>query len=344
MQKEIMEHGSLLDENGRLIERGWARSLIRDYHRSDIKANPLRIKEWDYYLINDGHRALALTIADNAYMGMYSVSWIDLDSGRETTNSVMTVLPMGKTGLPETSVQGDVGFANKDVSLLFRNNGRERNLRVWMPAFRGEESIAADITLRDAPAESMVIATPYREDDKAFYYNQKINCMKAEGNVVCGSEVYSFASDSAYGVLDWGRGVWTYSNTWYWGSASGTVDGHSFGFNIGYGFGDTTAASENVLVYDGHVHKLDQVVFHIPAGTDGKDDYLSPWHFTSNDKRFEMDFTPVLDRAADTNVLIIRSDQHQVFGRFSGRAVLDDGTVLQIKDLAGFAEKVRNRW
>jgi hypothetical protein len=27
----------------------------------------------------------------------------------------------------------------------------------------------------------------------------------------------------AYGVLDWGRGVWTYSNTWYWASMSGEL-------------------------------------------------------------------------------------------------------------------------
>ena len=71
---------------------------------------------------------------------------------------------------------------------------------------------------------------------------------------------------------------------------------------------------------------------------------MSPWTFTSSDGRFEMDFIPVLDRFSDTNVLLIRSWQHQVFGRFSGKAVLDDGTELEIRDILGFAEKVRNRW
>lgn len=87
MQKKITEPGKLLDENGELAETGYATKLIREYRRSDIKANSLRIKEWDYYLIGDEHRAIALTIADNSYMGMLSVSWLDFDNPSETTKA-----------------------------------------------------------------------------------------------------------------------------------------------------------------------------------------------------------------------------------------------------------------
>ncbi|MCB7430231.1 DUF2804 domain-containing protein, partial [Erysipelatoclostridium ramosum] len=86
---------------------------------------------------------------------------------------------------------------------------------------------------------------------------------------------------------DWGRGVWTYDNTWYWGNGNGLVEGKPFGFNVGYGFGDTTAASENLLLYDGVAHKLEDVTFHIPP-----DSYLKPWRITSSDARFEMSFQP----------------------------------------------------
>ena len=51
-----------------------------------------------------------------------------------------------------------------------------------------------------------------------------------------------------------------------------------------------------------------------------------------------------MDRASLTSAAFLKSDQHQVFGRFSGTAVLDDGTVLEVKDLMGFAEKVENKW
>ena len=126
---------------------------------------------------------------------------------------------------------------------------------------------------------------------------------------------------------------------WYWGSGNCDIDGHSFGFNIGYGFGDTAAATENVLFYDGVVHKLEDITFEIPP-----DDYLKPWKFTSSDGRFEMDFQPVLDRSANMDYKVIVSDQHQVFGYMSGKAILDDGQVIEIKDVLCFAEKVHNKY
>ena len=202
--------------------------------------------------------------------------------------------------------------------------------------------VSGRIRLTDEPEESMVICTPF-EKPGHFYYNQKINCMRASGSVLVSRRKYVFDPADSFGVLDWGRGVWTYHNTWYWGSASGQVDGIPFGWNIGYGFGNTSAASENMLFYGGRAHKLSQVQFHIPT-RDGREDYLRPWTFTSDDGRFEMDFVPILDRAACTDVKLIKSDQHQVFGRFTGTAVLDDGTAVRVKDFLGFAEKVENKW
>jgi hypothetical protein len=57
-----------------------------------------------------------------------------------------------------------------------------------------------------------------------------------------------------------------------------------------------------------------------------------------------MDFVPVLDRAADLDFKVLVSDQHQVFGRMSGTAVLDNGTKIEVKDMMCFAEKVHNRY
>ena len=137
--------------------------------------------------------------------------------------------------------------------------------------------------------------------------------------------------------------MWTYHNTWYWGAGTGKIGDKEIGFNIGYGFGDTSNASENMLFVNGKAHKLDQVKFNIPV-KDGKDMFMNKWTFSSNDGRFEMDFVPVLDRNSYTSVGVISSDQHQVFGKFSGKMILDDGEVVEIKEFMGFAEKVINYW
>ncbi|MEG2259235.1 MAG: DUF2804 domain-containing protein [Oscillospiraceae bacterium] len=343
MQNEIRKPTRLLDEKGELVQRGYAKKLLLEYDRGDIKAAKHRIKEWDYYLIANDKYAVALTIDDNSYMGLVSASLLDFEKPWERTKSIMSAFPMGKTNFPSSSGEGDVSYCGKQCRFRFFFENGKRRLVCSITDFLDKKPFKCDITLSDEPEESMVIATPYKEDKKAFYYNQKINCMRACGSAEFDGRCYEFEPETSFGTLDWGRGVWTYSNTWYWGSLSGQVGGKLFGFNIGYGFGDTSAASENMLFYDGRAHKTENVTFNIPM-KNGREDYLSPWTFSSSDGRFEMDFVPIIDRASCSDVLLIKSDQHQVFGRFSGTAVLDSGEKIEIKDMLGFAEKVMNRW
>ncbi len=342
MQHEITKPQRLLDENGNIKEPGFAKKMLYEYHRSDVKAKNWRIKEWDYYYIGNQHYGLALTIGDNGFAGALSTSILEFDKPYDVTKTALVVFPLGKMNLPETSEKGTTKWTQGKSSYSFENDGKVRHLKGTHAKFDGDNALTFDITLSDFPEESMVIATPF-DKNAHFYFNQKINCMPASGQVEFDGEVYRFEKENSFGVLDWGRGVWTYDNVWYWGSASGLVDGVPFGFNIGYGFGDTSAASENMLFYGGKAHKLSQVTFNIPK-KNSTEDYMSPWTFTSDDGRFEMDFVPIIDRAACTDVKLICSDQHQVFGRFTGKAVLDDGKEIFVKDFLGFAEKVHNKW
>lgn len=343
MQHEITQRIPLLDGEGNLTQAGFARRLLPVYDRKKVRGGLTRLKEWDYYYIGNDRFGLALTIADNSYMGLDSISFLSFEGEPwEVTKSPMSALPMGRTGLPSTSAAGITASSGKKHAILFQVGEGKRQLTAHMDGFKDGKPLDAQVTLTGEPEESMVICTPF-EKKAHFYYNQKINCMRASGVVRIGEEEYRFMPEDSFAVLDWGRGVWTYHNTWYWGSASGLAEGADFGFNIGYGFGDTSAATENMLFYRGRAHKLSQVSFGIPM-KDGREDYMKPWRFTSDDGRFKMDFVPVIDRASCTDVKLIKSDQHQVFGRFSGTAVLDGGDRLEVRDLFGFAEKVENKW
>ena len=336
---EVTCRGPLLKEDGSLREPGWSRSLVQEYDRSKIKAPKFRIKEWDYYLVLNEDFAGAFTISDDGYIGLQSVSLLNFKEKWEHTETILNAFPMGKFNLPNTSESGITKYEDKRLKLSFEVVEGVRRIKCEFKDFYKGKPFDCDIFLKQPEMDTMVIATPWKEKKTAFYYNQKINCMNASGVMHYDGIEYVFNPETDFGTLDWGRGVWTYDNTWYWGSGNCMIDGKPFGFNIGYGFGDTSKASENVLIYDGKVHKLDDVTFNIPQNS-----YMEPWIFTSSDGRFEMDFEPVIDRAARTNALIIETDQHQVFGKMSGKAVLDDGTVLEINDLMCFAEDVHNRY
>ena len=343
MAQNRLDSGALLDRKGRLSQAGYATSLVKDYSRKAIKAGKLRIKEWDYYLVYNKDFGIALTVADNGYMGLISASFLDFTTGKEQTVSPMLVMPMGKLGLPASSAEGDIHFKNDKLEIHFTHEQGGRRIKMNMPNFYKRSSLFVDVQLMPSMDESMVIATPFKRKRKAFYYNQKIVGMRATGTVNYRNQHYAFQPEDSFGILDWGRGVWTYDNTWYWSAANGMLDGKVFGFNLGYGFGDTSAATENMLFYDG-AHKLEKVTFEIPKNADGDFDYLSPWRFTSSDGRFEADFTPILDRSAYTSFKVLLSDQHQVFGYFNGKAILDSGKELKFENFLGFAERVRNKW
>ena len=178
-------------------------------------------------------------------MGLDSISFLDFDRKWEVTKSKMQTMTMGKKMLPLTSVSGDVASRGKGYALEFQNPGPSRHLSAAMEDFKDGQKITADITLSSIPAQSMVICTPFDKPGH-YYFNQKINTMRASGKVHIGPVTYEFDPGDSFATLDWGRGIWTYQNTWYWSSLNADVNGHAFGWNLGYGFGDTRAASENM--------------------------------------------------------------------------------------------------
>ncbi len=338
---EVTKPRKLLGEDGSLAEPGWSKSLIQQYSRKDIKVPKFKIKEWDYYLVLSPSFdfGAAFTISDNGYFGLQSVTLFDFSKPWEHTQTVLNAFPMGKLALSPTSEKGNSVYKSKRLNMEFLISDGQRRIVCDYKKFYEGKTFECDITLEQPKMDTMVIATPWKEKKTAFYYNQKINCMRASGAIKFDGREYVFNPETDFGTLDWGRGVWTHDNTWYWGSGNGIIDGKPFGFNIGYGFGDTSAASENMLFYDGTCHKLDDVTFNIP-----KSGYMDKWTFTSSDGRFETDFVPILDRAAKIDAKLIATDQHQVFGKMSGTVILDDGTKLEIKDLLCFAEDVHNKY
>ncbi|MDE5996441.1 MAG: DUF2804 domain-containing protein, partial [Eubacterium sp.] len=220
MQHEITAKQKLLDNNGNIAEPGFAKKLLWQYSREDIKAPKWRIKEWDYYYIGNQDYGLCLTLSDSGYVSCLSVSHLEYgENPVQFNDSELGFFPLGKLGLPTTSVIGDVSAKVGTCDMHFENDGTKRRLYGSYDNYcNSKKALVFDVTLTEIPEESMVIATPF-DKDKHFYYNQKINCMRADGFFEFDGKRYEFNRENgSLATLDWGRGVWTYDNTWYWGS------------------------------------------------------------------------------------------------------------------------------
>jgi hypothetical protein len=344
MQTEVTQTGKLLKPDGQLAQVGWARQPLLDCNLEAARFYALRpfqrfrIKRWDYYAIFSPKRFFSATIADLGYAGNIFVYTMNFDTGELHEEGL--VIPLGKgVHLPRNSTEGDSHFENEKASLTFSLQGDHRHLSVSWPGFHDGRGIQAEITL-DCPtgSESMNIVIPIGR--KRFYYNRKINCLPASGTVKYGDLIETLEPKTCLGSLDWGRGVWEYQSYWNWASASGFLpDRRTVGLNLGCGFGDLSKAGENTFILENRIHKLEQVKFDYVS-----DDYIKPWKFTDTEERLDLVFTPFKDRTAHTNLCVIFSEVHQMFGRFNGKAVTDDGKIVLIKDLIGFAEEHHARW
>lgn len=344
MQQEITTNGKLLNPDGSLAQVGWARSQnldcnLEDAHFYTLKAfQPFRIKRWDYYAVFTPQRFFSATIADLGYAGNVFVYHMDFATNRLHEEGL--VIPFGKgIQLPRNSQQGETVFGNEKASLKFTVDGKKRHVVVDWKGFDGGKGISADLTLHELKEhDSMNIVIPIGK--KRFYYNRKINCLPVKGVITYGDVQEKLDEKSSIASLDWGRGVWEYSSFWNWASASGFMpNGDTIGLNLGCGFGDISKATENAVIYNGKLHKLDQVPFVYDSSA-----YMQPWVFKDNQGRLDLTFTPFKERIATTKLVIIDSEVHQMFGKYNGFFITDEGKKIVIKDLTGFAEEHHARW
>ena len=343
MQNRMLAQGPLHRADGLLSETGYALAPIKEYDRKRIKAPRHRIKEWDCYLVMNPHCAIALTVADGGCMGLDSLSFIDFETLSQRNVSRMSWLPLGRRNLPASSQQGVARAVGKDYEFTFRAEGSQRQLYGHMYDFGGpNRPLLFDIVLEDPRQDSMVIVTPFENKPGRFFYNRKVNCLPAEGRVIWQDREYLFSPAASFGTFNWGRGVWPHRAGWYWGSASGIIAGKAFGINFGHGFGDTSRATENMLLYGGIASKLSQVATKAPEN--GSKNAMKPWQVEDDADRLALTFTPLVDHASQISLGPLAAHRQQVFGHYDGHAVLDDGTRLEVKGLPGFLEHVKNRW
>ncbi len=340
MQREITSPTRLLDQSGNVAQPGYCKKNYYIYRRKDIRAPQLRIKEWDFYQISDPRYTVQITFADISMGGAGSFCLFDRATGKKLETAKVSLLTLGRMHLPEDANRPH-SLRVQNKNFLLRADVTEEKRVLHAAGKAGGKDFCCDLTLFvKKDLESLTMAVPFKQNGH-FYLNQKINCMPVRGTVCIENQTIAFDPKTAFGVLDWGRGVWPYHEDWYWGNGSTLLpDGRLFGFEIGWGFGDMSAASENMLFYDGKAHKIGAVSLDYDPG-----DPMKPWVFHSDDRRFEMTMTPEYDNYTSSRVLgLVGNRCHQVFGKWNGIAVLDDGTVLSIENMTAFCEHSDNRW
>ena len=355
-QKEYTEPTKLLAEDGRLLSPGWARHNVFEYDRNNSKPS-MRKKEWDFYQICNGEYMVQLSFANISLGGYVSAVLIDLKhpdkSKKHAAGTIAdsTVLFVGGKDkyvpAPKGDVPNKVKYTVKGLGCAdFDFDTKENSRTLYYKSKDGKCECKFEMDIPEG-LENITTVLPFEGHPTSYFMTTKQNCMPCSGFYKNGDIKVEFSKDDTFACLDWGRVNTPYQLVWYWGNGSTYITDeagkkHIFGFEITWGIGDETNATETCIFYDGKAHKFGAVDVEVFP----KDDkYMKPWHFISEDGRFDFTMTPFYDHHCDTNALnVLRMHSHQVHGMWNGTAVLDDGTKLEIKDMYAFCEYVENKW
>ncbi len=326
--------------------RGWSR---RPLHRANLRGRWGRTKRWDYWAVLTDRWVASLVYADVDYLGLVEVSWIDLATGRRGGRQVVVPLARG-VDLPE--VPGSTALRHEsrhltvdisDVSDVSDGPEGSAGTRLHATWTEPDHRIGRLDVLVDSPPdhESLNVVIPW--SDRLFQYTSKHQARPAVGTLDADGQQVDLGGEAgeAWGVLDVGRGRWPYRTRWNWAGGAGRSDGGAVvGIQMGGRWTVGTGFTENGIVVDGELVKIgDELDWRY-----GWDRPMEPWRVRGEAAGLDLTLVPVYDRHVRTEALVLSSEVHQVFGRWTGTVPSPGGGVIGVEGVVGFAEESRSRW
>ena len=355
-EREITSAVNLATPDGRRLSPdavGWSR---RPLHRANLTGRWGRTKRWDYWAVLAGDLLVSVTYADVDYLGIVDVWWADLgplhpdgSSLHPTRTGGRNALVPGGRGLSLPDVPGTdpLVFTGRNLAVNITDDpDSTTQLQATWTERNGAAGELAVAVATPTGHESLNVVIPW--DTRRFQFTSKHQARPATGHLTVGNQTWSIGEGTdAWGVLDVGRGRWPYATRWNWGGGAGRctwADGGAgspvVGIQIGGMWTEGTGATENGIIIDGTVHKIGRELQWSYAW----EQPTEPWRVVDPGGQMDLVLTPRFDKHSRTNLAVLSTETHQVFGTWSGTVTTDSGRVMDVGGIEGFAEESRSRW
>jgi hypothetical protein len=314
---------------------GWSRHPL---HRCNLDARFGANKRWDYWAVLAGDLVVSAVYADIDHLGLADVWWADLTTG--ATGGHAIVVDAGILSLPARPGTAPLGVDRDGLALAITDDERGTRLVGAWTESDGRAGRLDVLVAQPAGHESLNVVIPW--DDDHFNFTSKHQARPATGELTIGDERRPIggAAGDAWGVLDVGRGRWPSEIQWNWGGGAGRSGDHVVGLQFGAKWTEGSGFTENGLIVDGRLHKLGREL----TWEYDWDAPMTPWRVVDPGGQLDVVLAPRFDKHSVLDGGAQGSETHQVFGTWSGRLRTDDGLVLELNRLAGFAEEARQRW
>jgi hypothetical protein len=344
-ERHVTSPIALCDDAGNLNRAavGWSE---KPRHHLNFQGRNWRRKRYDAWGVQCGPWYFCGAVVNLGYAG-YGFAFL-LDIERRELHERSCLNPLGRGAELAEEVGGGSSITGKGLSFRTQpygsremDSGLTQGMNLTAAAkLRDGRTLKCDLRVAYAPnLQTMNVVIPWNE--RQFHFTCKQNALPVSGTMSIGDQTIVVRPEESAAWLDFGRGIWPYRSHWNWTIGTSVAGGRRVGFNLGSGWTDGTGMTENALYIDGKVEKLAEPVnFRYNPRR-----IMEPWEVrTEGSERVRLTFEPLFDRYDASNLLIVRSQLHQLIGRYHGTIVSAAGERIAIENVIAVAEEHFARW
>lgn len=286
MQREITTLCNVFEENGEVMNAGWARTPVFAYNEAQSKSSG-RHSERDCYFINNGDISLYIAVENFGREFAIKIAVADLKRGGVISDCVVKKLMFSKNELPESGDNGEFFYTDKRIQLQLTNTVDGRILKCDFIDFGNLKNLYFNIFLTKNNGESLNELAPFERNRKYFYFKRFVPRFTASGVIRVGGLEYSLNENTARAYLDWTRFSKPRKHNYQRLASDCLIDGKRFSLCLASRVGDNRYGNENCFFYDGKLEKLSQINV---KGTPNRID--RPFYFKGGISALDITFKP----------------------------------------------------
>jgi hypothetical protein len=342
--REILEPRHSPIENGELIQGTWT-SAFRNVDLLDVKRPyrcPLprwirdcRIKEWEYFIVEDDRFFLAAILGNVKLYRMARVFLHDRQNGEKL--SFWKIEPF--RGLASSHGLANVSLDSRSMGFFFRiHNWLDAGmikLDINIEAKRRRPSFTAHVEFDMRPRLGTPMAVSL-----SFFGRQGMYAFKGlapvRGDMVFRGSHVSFEPAKTSGLFTDSKGFFPYRMQTIWCSAMGfDSENRRFGFSIAENqTRETFNNNENALWLEGALTPLPPVKITMPGGIN------SDWIIQDVEGMVDLVFTPKEQNRSRMNLMFSNLDYETPLGIYNGMLLTAGGEQIQVRGLWGTGERL----
>ena len=319
MQREITTPCYVFEQDGEVMQAGWARKPMFAYNKSKSKAT--RHCERDCYFVNNGEASMYLCVENYGRHFAVKIAVADLLHGGVIHDCIIKKLNFAKTDLPESPVKGELLYTDRQIQLQITHSVDGRILKCDFIDFGGIKNLYCNLLLTELRGESLNILAPFERNRRYYYMKRFAPKFRAQGVIRVGGLEYSLKEESTFAYFDSARFCKPRAHNYQRLCCDTLIGDNRVSLNLASRVGDNRYGNENCYFINRAIRKLPQINVRGTTSREGR-----PFYFSDDGETLDLTFKPFTVRGEPMSAVMDKTEV--IFGRLFGYIRDENGEKL----------------